>query len=543
MNVAAPWAQTPQRMFDRAAIAVLAVVAIIAALTFKDYGLGWDDYTHAEYGDLLLDLYRSGFTDQRALHFVNLYAYGGGFDMLAAYVAKWVPFDLWETRRLCGAIVGIFGLTMTWSAARRIGGPLAGLIALVLLAACPLYYGHMFMNPKDGPFAAMMALALLATVRVFEEYPRPSAKTIAMVGIGFGLAIGTRILGGFAVVDALIVLAFVVVAEWRARGPYPARQRFGAFALKLLPAVILAYAVMALVWPWSVANPANPVNALVYFSHFFETPWRELFAGQLIMVPDMPRIYVTQLLLLKLPEIMLLLGGCGIAGTLFVATRRDVLPQRRAVLLAAAIAALLPVALTLITRPAMYNGIRHFTFLTPAIAVLGGWAGAVAIEWTKEKYRSGAIILATAMAAALALPITEMIKLHPYQYVSFNRIAGGVPGADPRYMLDYWGLAFKQAASELNALLAARGEQPPAGRDKWRIAVCGPQRPAQVELGIQYDISWDPKDAQFVMSLGEFYCQTLNAPVIVEVKREGIVFARVYDIRGKNFTSILTSGK
>ena len=58
-------------------------VAIVAALTFRDYGLGWDDYTHAQYGDLLLDLYTSGFTDTRALSFVNLYEYGGGFDMAA----------------------------------------------------------------------------------------------------------------------------------------------------------------------------------------------------------------------------------------------------------------------------------------------------------------------------------------------------------------------------------------------------------------------------------------------------------------------------
>jgi hypothetical protein len=38
------------------ALAILAAVAITAAITFRDYGLGWDDYTHSEYGDLLLTL-------------------------------------------------------------------------------------------------------------------------------------------------------------------------------------------------------------------------------------------------------------------------------------------------------------------------------------------------------------------------------------------------------------------------------------------------------------------------------------------------------
>src|SRR5579872_5713723 len=88
---------------DRLAVVILAAVAITAALTFRDYGLGWDDFTHSQYGDLLLKLYGSGFADARALSFVNLYKYGGGFDIAAALAAKFLPFDLFETRRLIGA--------------------------------------------------------------------------------------------------------------------------------------------------------------------------------------------------------------------------------------------------------------------------------------------------------------------------------------------------------------------------------------------------------------------------------------------------------
>src|SRR5262249_50638148 len=107
MFISSPRGLTTDRIADGVAIAVLLAVTVIAALTFRDYGLGWDDYTHAQYGDLLLKLYSSGFTDRRALSFVNLYAYGGGFDMAAALAAKISSFDLFETRRLVGAIVGI----------------------------------------------------------------------------------------------------------------------------------------------------------------------------------------------------------------------------------------------------------------------------------------------------------------------------------------------------------------------------------------------------------------------------------------------------
>ena len=54
---------------DVAAWAVLAVLAVVALLTFDDYGLAWDDYSHARYGEFLLAYYTSGFTDLRVSRF------------------------------------------------------------------------------------------------------------------------------------------------------------------------------------------------------------------------------------------------------------------------------------------------------------------------------------------------------------------------------------------------------------------------------------------------------------------------------------------
>ncbi len=51
-----------------------------------------------------------------------------------------------------------------------------------------------------------------------------------------------------------------------------------------------------------------------------------------------------------------------------------------------------------------------------------------------------------------------MARLHPYEYVFFNHIIGGVRGAQTRFMLDYWGLAFKEAGAKLRETLKARGD-------------------------------------------------------------------------------------
>ena len=72
------------------------------------------------------------------------------------------------------------------------------------------------------------------------------------------------------------------------------------------------------------------------------------------------------------------------------------------------------------------------------------------------------------------------------------------------------------------------------------VAICGPQAAAQEELGPQFETTWEEKRADFVMSLGTFYCRALSAPLVAEVKRDGVVFARVYDLRGRPTPNLLT---
>ena len=60
--------------------------------------------------------------------------------------------------------------------------------------------------------------------------------------------------------------------------------------------------------------------------------------------------------------------------------------------------------------------------------------------------------------------IYSLIRLHPYQYIYFNRLVGGVQGAAGKYELDYWATSYREAALFLN-------ENAPPGS---RVAVYGP---------------------------------------------------------------------
>src|SRR6266446_7390780 len=182
-------------VWDRLAGAVLVAAVILVAFTFTDYGVTWDEDVHNWYGILALDYYLSLFADQRALHWLNLYNYGAAFDMVAAALNKFSPLGVYETRHLLNGLVGILGLAGCWKLGRAMGGPRAGLIALIFLLLIPNYYGQMFNNPKDIPFAVGAVWATYYMVRILPNLPRPPLRLLVKLGLAIGLALGVRVGG------------------------------------------------------------------------------------------------------------------------------------------------------------------------------------------------------------------------------------------------------------------------------------------------------------------------------------------------------------
>ncbi len=194
----------------------------------------------------------------------------------------------------------------------------------------------------------------------------------------------------------------------------------------LLPGLVFGYLVMGLIWPWSIMEPANPFRALTYFSHFFEKPWKEMFDGALVSVPDMPWSYLPTLFALQLPEVLLALCIAAVVGTFMSLSRSDVPARRKTIFLMLTLAATLPLAVAMVKRPALYNGIRHFIFVIPPMAVLAGAAFAWGMNWLKHSHRRWQPVALGVFTFGLMLPLGEMIRLHPYQYTHFNYIAGTV---------------------------------------------------------------------------------------------------------------------
>jgi len=79
-----------------------------------------------------------------------------------------------------------------------------------------------------------------------------------------------------------------------------------------------------------------------------------------------------------------------------------------------------------------------------------------------------------------------------------------------------------------------------AAREALAQAIANVRARTVTNLGrYEFTIGWDSQSADFAMTLGEFYCKGLTAPVMVEIKRDDVVFARVYDIRGSGISTLL----
>lgn len=95
-----------------------------------------------------------------------------------------------------------------------------------------------------------------------------------------------------------------------------------------------------------------------------------------------------------------------------------------------------PLAYFAILRPHVYDGLRHFLFLLPALAV----GAAVGAERLIDKRRWLAPLLAVLALATFA----ESARWHPYQTSYFQPLVGGE--LHELYDVDYWASSYREAA-------------------------------------------------------------------------------------------------
>ena len=519
--------------WTRLTLGVAALAAILVLSTFRDYGVTWDEDVHNWYGNFVLGYYFSFFSDKTALHWQDLYNYGALFDMTAAALNRISPIGVYETRHLLNGLVGVLGLIGCAKLGAAVRGARAGLIAALFLLLTPNYYGQMFHNPKDIPFAVGIVWATYYMVRLVPALPRPELGLLAKLGMAIGMTMGVRI--GGLVLLCYLGLLLALDGVWRS----VAARRFGLVLESgwtslwrvLGPIVLVAYPVMLLFWPWAQTDPIeNPLRALAFFSHQ-SFPFYTLLAGRFLPANDLPWTYLPTYIAIALPELVLVLLLCAPVVAAAGLLRNGCAPSRAQALAAfvVGIGIGFPIAYAIAIKAVLFDGMRHFIFVLPLIAVVAALVADRGLGWLAGFRYRRPIFLAIAVYGIIHISIMAM--LHPNQYVYYNAFVGGVEGAQRKFKLDYWANSYAEAVQGLEDYLRAEYGANFEERE-FTVAVCGPPISAGYYFPPNFRFVRERRRADFFIAFTKDNCDhSLPGRPLYRVERMGALLSVVLDRR------------
>ena len=521
-------------VYKRLSYALFGALAIFILLTFKQYGISNDEQVQHVYGQLLLKFYSSGFTDQSAFIYKNLYLYGGFFDLVAASLEKILPIWVWDIRHLLSAIFGWAGILAVYKVTDKLAGERAALLAALLLTLTGAWSGAMFTHTKDVSFGACMAWALYYTTLMADKLDRIPRHLSIKLGIAVGFALGLRIGGAFAVIYLLLLVLIASLIQ----AP-TIKEKLGFYSkafIGLLPAGIVAFTLMALFWPWAMMGADHILIAAKSFSHFAFN-MNTIVDGTFVSIGEVSRSYLLEYLAIRLPEVFLI-GILSMIIIILISLPRDIkkikqFSQKRLPQISLAIAISFPLLFVLYDRPALYNGVRHFTFIIPPLAVLAGIG--LSQAWDKlsqyPKWQLSFVIISSALAINTAYILFE---LKPYEYIYYNHFAGkNLKQAEHHWEADYWSSSLIDATKMLeNYLDAEQKNWPSEHQGPYYVAVCAEAFQGRAYLDERFNITENWVRADFFISSTHMNCdKVLKGNIIGTVERLGAPLAVVKDRR------------
>ncbi|MEY2817390.1 MAG: hypothetical protein RL275_853 [Chloroflexota bacterium] len=491
-------------------------------MTFRSYGLAWDEPLFYDYGEALKYAYTpanwfSGdFDVTRSFGSSGSdHANRGPAYLLVAtplvYFLERLGLDLASAWHLTNFLTFNLGIYLLYRLASKWMSKESALAVAALFTFQPLLWGHAFINPKDIPFLTFFLGSVVFGFELIDEWKAnvqfPITKLL-LSAFFLGIATSIRILGPLA---AVLTILYALV------------QGIKILELLKLPVIwlyaFLALGIMFASWPYLWLNPIQKFTEVFVFMSDNPTQLNVLFAGENFQAGEIPLRYFPILLSYTLTEPSYFLIAIGVFLGFWNADTK-----KRLTLTILFVWFGILVAYILLRRPAMYDGYRHFLFILPPLFIFAGFAYETIFNWLKQNWQR--ILLAIAILAFGILPI---IQLNPYQYAYYNNFAGGVDGVFRNYETEYWLTCYREAVLGLEQI-AEPGAQLFVRREPYIAAYY-----ASSKFTVR-DFRTEQKD----MKSGDYYLVNTrsnedlkslsDAPTVLEVSRLGATFCIVKQV-------------
>jgi hypothetical protein len=290
-------------------------------------------------------------------------------------------------------------------------------------------YSRMALLTCIGLVLACVCVALLIFSSVRNRLVRlPAQPRVLLAGCFLGFCSDIRTLGPAS--GLLVAIYFL----------YKSGRKAILFLLEYLGVGALTIYVF---WPYLWKEPFNRFWSSL--SEAAEFPWigQIMFAGKIYSQGNQPASYLPVLFTLQFTEtaVALILTGIILAG-FYLVWRANL----RMDMLLLGVWFVAPVAAAILLHSIVYNNFRQFLFVVPPLFVFAGLA--LQELWNRLKRRG---ILFVPLVILMLLPgLYWDWQLHPYQYIYYNSLVGGVAGASRNYDTDYWNSAYREALEYVN---------------------------------------------------------------------------------------------
>lgn len=412
-------------------------------LTFRDYGISWDEKFHLDLGMTAAETFFDPYAASDLARNVYAVPEETFFAMLYALILKVLQQqENYEALHLIKALFGSLTLIFIYFSFKVISkNNWSAVLAPVLLIFSPRFLGDLFDNHKDIVATLLYSIEIFLAIKILANSSRRQWMWIAALAAISALSFQSR--PGLVMITAVTLVLF-------AKG----LPIFKFFRLLILFTVIFLITLFA-VDPYVAANgiAGIPLKAKLSVTPVYEA-FRLFYEGEIVYAINLPREYLPKFIAITTPIITLVML---IIGTGFMLIK----PKTVHILILASL--YLPVTTIIIVHPMHFDAWRHLLFLSVPLVMIAsiGFNSLLSMVNLKVKW-----LLVAILVINLGLVAREYILLHPYEYIYFNSLVGGLKGASSRFETDYWGKSVKEATLWLENNLASDPSK------EYKIATC-----------------------------------------------------------------------
>jgi tetratricopeptide (TPR) repeat protein len=225
---------------------------------------------------------------------------------------------------------------------------------------------------------------------------------------------------------------------------------------------VVGFGIGILVWPYGLTDPIAHTIHTFKGQSAFAAGIRQLFEGSLQWSDALPWYYTPKFILMTIP--VAVIAGLVLFFTFVWKSQKNYFNY-----FIIFFTFFFPIFWIVYTIANVFGGWRHSLFVYPPMVVAAGLGFNLAIEWLRKKTKKNNLIDVAAIVVILLLlwnPVRHIIKNHPYEYVYFNELTGGVKKVYGNYEMDYYYNSTREAAE----WILKNTEIVPCDNSKLRVA-------------------------------------------------------------------------